>query len=156
MFAYRPTSTHCFDLVKAMTFGMIVGVIICASIGMPITWVAWLNVGIGIVLSLYIMLFVEERWQHAGRVTRLIRYCVFRPLRLIQFCWWIAKWIAYGARPLTYPDWEDNGIKFSRWETFEHFWIISRSMANYDCQHWFTMQECRDELKATNAEASQT
>ncbi len=149
MFGYRPTSTHCFDMVKAMTCGVIGGLIVCVAAGLPIPKVSWFTAATGISLSVYIMLFDEERWQHAGRMTRLVRYIVFRPLRFIQFCWWMVRWACHGVKPLVIPpDGEFTGFAFTRLGTLEHFWTISRSMANYDMQHWFTVQECRDELKA--------
>lgn len=152
MFAYRPTSTHCFDLVKAMTCGVISGVIICAALGIPIPLVCWFTVGVSVTLSMYIMLCVRERWQHAGRATRFFRYCVFRPLRFIQFCWWLIKWSCDGLKPLEYLANETHnfpGLKLSRRETLIHLHTVSRSMADFDMQRYRTSREILAELRAS-------
>lgn len=150
MFAYRPTSTHCFDLVKAMTCGTIGGMILSHILGWPIPIISWATLAVSVCLSMYIMLCVEERWQHAGRGTRFFRWLVFRPKRLLQFLFWVLLWFACGAKPVAYEDDENPAwsLRFNRRQTLAHFWTISVSMYQYDCQNFLTIQECRDELKA--------
>ncbi len=159
MFAYRPTSTHCFDLVKAMTLGMTVSSVGMRLLGFPMHWAVVLNLIVGNALSLYIMLFVEERYQQAGCVTRLTRRLVFTPKRFIQFLWWITCWAACGLKPLEYPavvEDECPGIKFTRAETLEHFWTISRSMCHYDMQWYYLIDELKQRLSERHEAAETT
>lgn len=82
-----------------------VGVVMLAALlfGAPLPPIVWLMFATAVVLSAYIRLYEEQRWQQATRLTRLVRYCWFRPLRLIQFGWWVLKWAAGGLQPLVYP-----------------------------------------------------
>ena len=138
----------CLNFVHGSALGGSVGVGACLLIGFPVTPLAWATADIAIILSCYIMLFDNKRYQDSCLVTKIVRYAVFRPLRFIQFCWWILRWAAYGMKPMSFP--ADNVIPhltFSRRETLDHFWTISRSMANEDMQKWSTMEEWLAQLR---------
>jgi len=151
MIAWRPNSTDYFNFVHGSLYGSSVTLLVCWYLGWPITLIGCAPFVVSLVLSIYIRLYIEQRWQKASYVTRLVRYCWFRPLRLIQFCWWILRWAACGLKPLEYAavvEDEFPGITFSRLETLNHFWTISHSMADYDMQHWFTIDELKERLKS--------
>jgi len=139
----------CLNFVHGSALGSSVGVGVCLLVGFPVTPLAWAVVATGIILSCYIMLFDDKRYQDACPVTRLVRHLFFRPKHWIILSWWLLRWAAYGCKPLEYTAEDDfPGLKFTRRETVEHFATISRSMADFDMQHWFTMEECKTNLKA--------
>ena len=151
MIGWRPSSCVCYDIVKSATLGQIVALAVMAYLGFDLGVMAPLYAIIGVHLSLYIMLFDKQRWKDVCPVTKLVRYCVFRPRRLVQFCWWIVKWAVYGLKPLEYEavvEDEFPETKFSRLETLRHFWTICRSMSDYDMQHWYTIDELKEQLTA--------
>lgn len=136
--------------------GQLVAAIGMAVLDYPVHPICILSVVVGVILAIHIMLFEEKRWQQCDLVTKFVRICFFTPRRWLQFNWWLLKWAFKGCRPLKYECDGDGfaGLELDRLQTLNHFYTISRSMADYDMQHWFTIEECRAKLKARKDEAN--
>lgn len=93
----------------------------------------------------------DNRYQFQSRWVKCARWLRYRPLGLIVFGWWIARWAMAGLKPLDFSCEDDKWI-MTRGETLEHYWTIRKSMDQFKMGWYYTSEEVFADLRGERKE----
>lgn len=93
-----------------------------------------------------------ERYYFKPWYIKAWRYIRWRPLSILEFCWYVLCWGAHGFQPIHEKHvCEDTGkgfeLNWNRRQVLKHHWAMARSSYCYNAGLFLTIKEVMYELK---------